>query len=695
MALLLTGAVTVRSQPAGSQALIRERVDESKLVTLAGNTRPEASAGNDLGAAPDELPLQHMLLQLRRSPQQERAAEQLIDGLHNPKSPNFHKWLTASEFGKTYGLSAADLKTVTGWLESHGFVVNSVYPSGMVIDFSGNAGLVRSAFHTSIHTLNVAGVRHIANFGDPQIPAALAPAVAGVVSLHDFRPHKAIHPAYTFTYEGQNYQLVVPADIATIYDFNPAFSAGITGAGQTIVVIEDTDLYSQDDWTTFRDTFGLSQYPGTLTSENPVGPGGASCPDPGVNADDVEVAADVEYSSAAAPGAAIVVAACDDTSSLTSGLITAMQNVVNGSNPPQIMSLSYGECEPLNGAAANAALYTLYQQAAAEGISVFTSSGDEGAASCDYDGISATHGIAVSGFASTPYNVAVGGTDFADVVDGTTGAYWRPFNSPNYGSAVSYIPEIPWNDSCAGKLLANYYGYSTGYGSAGFCNSSTALDYGFLSTSAGSGGPSNCATGAPSAGGVANGTCQGYAKPAWQSGVSGIANDGVRDIPDVSMFAADPTSWGHGYVFCFSDVYNGGSFCEGPPEDWSVTGGTSFAAPIMAGVQALVNQNAGGPQGDPNYVYYALAATAPSVFHATNQGDIDVNCAGIYNCYGILGTPDFGRGGRIFGTTWGGNLSVSNSSFTPAYNAGSTWNFATGLGSVDVYNLVTNWIANQ
>ena len=97
-----------------------------------------------------------------------------------------------------------------------------------------------------------------------------------------------------------------------------------------------------------------------------------------------------------------------------------MQNLVNASKPPAIVSISYGECEAYNGASSNASVNALYQQAVAEGISVFTAAGDEGAASCDAGEPTATHGIGVSAFASTPYDVAVGGTDFGDTVNGTT-----------------------------------------------------------------------------------------------------------------------------------------------------------------------------------------------------------------------------------------------------------------------------------
>jgi subtilase family serine protease len=703
--LLLIGSfVTLRSQTAGRE-LIRERVDNTKLVTLAGNTRPEANEANDLGEVSDDLRLDHMLLQLKRSPQQEQAVERFVDELQDPKSPNYHKWLTAVEFGKSFGVAESDTRTITDWLESQGFTVNSVYPSGMVIDFSGTAGQVRGAFHTSIHNLNVDGVHHIANFSDPQIPEALAPAVAGIVSMHDFRPHKMsrtvskTHPQYTFSAGGQQFQVVVPADLATIYDFNPLFAKGITGMGQTIAVLEDTDLYSAADWTKFRSAFGLSQYTsGSLTTVHPAPASGIdNCSDPLVTQDDVEAILDAEYASAAAPGAAILVAACADTA--TFGVLIAGQNLVNQASPPAIVSISYGECEAENGASMNASFNSLYQQAVAEGISVFVAAGDEGAASCDTlptgPAPTATHGIGISAYASTQYNVAVGGTDFSDVLNGTVSTYWSQTNTATYGSALSYIPEIPWNDSCAGSLLARYMGYATGYGPGGFCAgiSNTPLQEIFEIVAAGSGGPSNCFTGVPATAGVSNGSCQGYAKPSWQTGLSGIPNDGVRDIPDVSMFAADGTTYGHNVVICFTDPANGGAPCRGAPDNWVGIGGTSVASPVMAGTQALVNQNLGGAkQGNPNVVYYALARSTPSVFHSITQGDITVDCSVRVNCYGFLGTIDYGRGGRVFGTTFGGALSVSDTSFTPAYSAGAaSWSFANGIGSVDVNNLVTNW----
>lgn len=180
---LLTGGVEALLSQTTGRELIRERLDEHKLVTLAGNTRPEATTGNDLGMVADDLALDHMMLQLKRSPAQEQAVAKFIAEQQDPNSPNFHKWLSAAEFGQRFGTAQADIRVVTGWLEAQGFKVNTVYPSGMAIDFSGDAAHVRNAFHTSIHNLNVDGVHHIANISDPQIPEALAPVVAGVISM--------------------------------------------------------------------------------------------------------------------------------------------------------------------------------------------------------------------------------------------------------------------------------------------------------------------------------------------------------------------------------------------------------------------------------------------------------------------------------------------------------------------------------
>jgi subtilase family serine protease len=716
-AIAVSLAPAILAQPTGHPAaVIREGVNETKLVALEGNTRPEANAQNDRGIIDDSFRLDHMLLQLKRSPERETALKQYIDELHDANSPNFHQWLTAAQFAEHFGVAQSDVDAVTGWLKSHGFAVNGVQPGGLTIDFGGNAGQVRGAFHTEIHNLVVNGASHFANMSDPQIPAALQPVVAGIVSLHNFHPKPLLVPRgqYTYTNSSGTFHALVPGDIATIYNLNPVFLSGFSGQGTSIMVVEDTYLYAASDWSTFRSTLGLSTaFPsGTLSQVSPTG--AINCTNPGFQGpgtpgygDDGEAIIDVEWASAAAPNAAIVLAACKDTLTTFGGLI-ALENTLNGpaSGLPSVVSISYGEAEASNGATANLAYSNAYQQADAEGVSIFVSSGDEDAASADL-GNPSTHGIGVSGFTSTPYNVSVGGTDFgysADSVDPAT--YWSATNKPNFSSALSYIQEIPWNDSCAGSLVAKFLGAT---GPLALCNesdvtsSSGSLNF-LLNSIGGSGGPSGCATGTPASKGKVGGTCAGYAKPSWQAGLFGNPNDGVRDIPDVSLFASNGF-WDAYYVTCWSnpDTKVGGGFtCTGAPSTWAGFGGTSVSSPIMAGIQALINQKTASSWGNPNPIYYSLAATEYGaagkaaafcnstivnktsngcVFYDITQGDN----VGVCKAQLLVATDCF----RFF-TTYG-LLSTSNSADQPAYATNTGWDFPTGIGSVNAFNLLKKW----
>jgi len=678
------------SFPATSR--IVQPVDETALVPLVGGTHPLALPKYDRGAVADSLPMEHIFIQLRRSTEQEEALQAHIAELQDPRSASYHQWLTADSLGKNFGPAQEDIDTVAQWLSSHGFQINLVHKNGLTIDISGTAGQVKEAFHTEIHQYSVNGKLHIANASDPAIPAALAPVVAGVVSLNDFRPKslaKRPKPNFTFPctgcpdgFDGTIQYYEAPADFATIYNATPLYKAAkpITGKGQTIVILEDSNM-NPADVATFRSAFGLSSYSGTFKQIHP-GPG---CTDPGKNGDEFEAAIDAEWAGAVAPDAAVILASCADTETNFGGFFAA-QNLLDSDNPPPIMSLSYSNCEASLGPSGNLYMYFLWQQAAAEGVSVFVSAGDAGAAGCDdFNQFPnwALAGIAANGFASTPYNVATGGTDFLDTVENENSTYWSKSNSPTGKSAKSYVPETPLNQTCASSVLYTLYGYPDG---VSFCNS--VIGSSFLDIFAGGGAPSMF-----------------YSKPYWQKNVNGVPGDGVRDTPDVSLFASDGF-WKHAVLLCMSDPKQGGVPCDyTDPLDnfYNSGGGTSFAAPGYAGIQALINQKEGASQGNPAQILYNLARTeygTPSdpnlpglaacnatlgnaiskscIFHNVTVGNNNVPCYGANNCF----DPSILEYGV---------LSITGTSGHKAYNSHPGWSFPAGLGSVNVTNLVNAW----
>ena len=676
-------AVCALAQPAcAASPQISALVNENDLVPLAPNMHPNATPENDRGRVADSMRIEDIVLLLHRPDAEETALTQFMKDQQDRNSPSYHKWLTAKQFGKRFGLAKSDTDAIVSWLSSHGFNVHPLAAGGRTVSFDGTAGQLREAFHTEIHTL---ADGHYANMSTPQMPASLAPAVIGIAKLNNYMPHaNIVRSDFTYTKGTATIHAIVPEDLATIYNVNPVFTGGNTGQGVTVVVIEDSDVKSTADWTTFRTKFGLLSFTGgSFVQTHPTGT--TTCTDPGVSGAEDEANLDAQWASAAAPSAAIVLASCRDTSQF--GGFLALENIANGTNLPPIVSISYGLPEESDGQTENQFISSLYQQASAEGITVFVSSGDEGSAENDRRGANPSHGISVSGWQSTPYDTSVGGTDFADTFLGTSKKYWNKKNTANYGSAKSYMPEMPWSDSCANVPLSTSKGFATPYGSAGYCNNG-----GPHSSVAGSGGPSNCATGAGT-GGLINGTCAGWPKPSWQKLV-GVPNDGVRDTPDVSLMAANGL-WGHYYVFCDTD----GGTCGTDPSTWPGAGGTSFASPIWAGFMALVVHAKGGTgQGLINPTLYSLAneeygkkgskacdssskkAGKPNsscIFYDVTLGDNDVNCVGTVNCYLPSGTA--------------GVLSTSDTDYDPAYATGKGYDFATGIGTVNVDNLVKAW----
>ena len=616
-AFLSPSSLAQQMYTGGHQArpLVTQPIDEGKLMVLRGNTPAVANAKNDRGAVPDSMPVNELTLVLQRPPELEQALESRIDAMGRPGSPVYHKWLTAQQIGEQYGPSQQDVETTTQWLESQGFTLKGVLSSGMGIVFSGNAGQVKQAFHTELHYLDVNGQQQFANVSDPEIPAALAGLVVGVSKLNDFRPlprplpnlrpnvnpswhsnpnsNQGPQPKFNETYDGR---LLGPADVATIYNINPVHANGYTGAGQTIAVVGFSGLLHTTDITQFRSMFGLTggswttvQVPGTYT-----------CTDPGLTqlGYEEEAALDSEWAGAEAPGAAVELVAC---ANLTAE--TEVQDIADLATPPKIITTSISDgCESQVGSAGLQFIVTVFQQAAAEGISIFDATSDSGADVCDQGLPAAVSGIQADSAASTPYDVAVGGLDFSDYYTASQGGapestYWSATNnSTTMGSALSYIPEMTWNSSCASELIYKEHGYTQSYGSTGFCNTATAADNYLQNTYAGGGAPSSFSK-----------------QPAWQSALgvptadpaSGSLSTNPRYLPDIAFFGG--SAGDHAFAFCLTDN-TGISSCSASS---SVEGGgTSFTAPMMAGIQALINQaEGGGAQGNPNPIFYALAGT--------------------------------------------------------------------------------------
>jgi len=598
---------------------ITQAVDDARTTVLRGNTHPFARPEFDRGAAPGNLPMERMQMVLQRSPEQEAALEKLMAEQQDRTSPNFRKWLTPAEFGQQFGPADQDIQRITSWLESHGFQIGNVSDGRTVIEFSGTAAQVQDAFHTPIHHFVVNGENHWANVSDPSIPSALAPVVAGIATLHNFFPKPMSHviAANSRAVGGVNRQVNLPigcttscqfvlgpTDFATIYNVLPLWNAGIDGTGETIAIVTDSNINVQDV-RDFRGLFGLP-------AKDPIVTVNGADPGPQPKGDEVEAILDVEWAGAVAKNATINLVVSESTLSTFGGNLSATF-IVNEASPPPILSMSFGLCELMLGSTQNAFYNSTWQQAATEGITVLVSSGDQGSAGCDPNGSGspvvqpAQRGLAVNGIASTPFNVAVGGTELDDP---NPLLFWNPSNAPNtMASAIGYIPEMTYNDSCTDAVVYTFFGFSGANAAVNACSNSTVQAQGFVYTVGGSGGVSSCTT--------FDGTnplnCTGgYAKPSWQQG--GITpNDGKRDLPDVSLFAGDGAISGSFYVVCERDFLgNGGAPCSltGNNPAFLQAGGTSVAAQVFAGIMALVDQQAKSAQGNANPTLYSLAVTA-------------------------------------------------------------------------------------
>ncbi len=627
-------------------------------MRLERSTHPLTSSGIDVGRVESNKKIARMLLTLSFSSQKQEALSKLLEEQQNPGSENYHRWISPAEFGRRFGAETSDIQRVRVWLESNGFVVANVPRSGHWLEFSGTASQVENAFRTEMHYFRVEGQQYLANATDISLPQSIAQVSHGVVSLNNLPKHPptlvprgfagineqgqktGLSPNLTAAGNSNTYY-VGPGDFAAIYNTKPLLAGGTDGSGITIAITAQSQI-ELTDVQQFRQIFGLK-----VNDPNVIVDG----PDPGITTptDQQEATLDTEWAGAVAPGATIDLVIAGTTSS-TYGVDLAAAYAIDNQIAP-ILTYTYGSCEQLLQSSGNAFYNALWQQAAAEGITVFVATGDNGSAACDAPGTSATLGKAVNGAASTPFNVAVAGTQFSET--GMDATYWSTSNASDYSSALGYISESAWNESCDT--------------SQPFSSTNCLFSNGNFSSLASGGGASTI-----------------YAKPSWQAG-TGVPTDGTRDIPDIALAAAS----GHdALVYCNS---LGGIPCEINSQNQvvglSLVGGTSASTPAMAGILALVEQKNGAFQGQVNNTLYKLAQnsgascdssaqTNPTaqnscIFYDITTGSNAVPCAG--------GTPDCS-------STQGGVDGFLNGQV-----AGTGYDLVTGLGSVNAANLANSW----
>jgi len=754
---MFAAACALAQSQSATPRLVTLPIDDSKVVTLAGFIHPAATADNDRGPVEDSAPVGHIVLMLRRSERQQHDLDALVDQLHNTRSEQFHKWLTPAELGRRFGPADKDVAAVAAWLRRKGFIVEDAPPSKTHITFTGTAGQMRDAFHADIHRLSVNGEEHQATVTEPEIPLALAPVVAGFRQLHNFeptpgvtnagvfsknlktgvttrvdRPAAGAEPDLTGNFNGQNFYEIGPQDFYTIYNETPLLSSGITGAGVTIAVIERSQIVAADV-ATFRSAFGLAAYPATPSSTeggvnyiygSASGVGGdAACTAPlatgAGNGDQTEASLDVEWAGAVAPKAIVDFVSCGKkgTGVGSSGVDLAAEHIANYlAGTVTAASLSYGECESQLGSAGVVYMSNLWEQFAAEGITAVVSSGDSGPDRCDQGDRAAGSAPSVNGLASSVYNVSAGGTDFADAYISnqyaTTPAstWWDATNGPGNSSARSYIQEKAWGGHCSDPFYVSWLefnrnvDYGATYTPEGICfGAAEAEQYNLISVSGGGGGVSTFNT-----------------IPTWQS-VYGVGkysgSTTFRNMPDIALFAASGF-WGHLLEFCDSDRAACSYSNATDGFQTSGAGGTSFVAPQVAGLMALVNQATGDRQGQADYTLYNLAAQEYGTPAKPNDAGIS-ECSGsargadvASTCvfHDIAGDTHSLQGGFIASATlepcytfapdchvasasdsFGISSIPGAASSTLAYYAGAGYDLTTGLGSVNIDNLVRNW----
>jgi subtilase family serine protease len=734
-ALSCAAAVTLAAPTVASR--VTAPIDLRDTIALAGNTHPLARAASDRGLVAGQQQLGPLFIVLKRSPEQERDLAAFNARQYDSTSPDYHHWLQPTEFGLTFGPSDADVAAVTGWLASSGFKVLHVSPGRISIEFSGTAAQVDDAFHVQMHRYIVNGAAQISNDRDPQVPRALTPVVAGVSGLNDFPLQSDIvpgtyakadaasgrlvpyaepapsaaslqaapppvggNPQFTVHDGTPLFEFVAPYDLATIYNSKSLWDAGIDGTGVTIGIVGQTDNgVTLSDLATYRSSFGL---PPNVPSIEYVGsnPGGSSFANTVI----------LEMAGAAAPGAKLVLVVPEGGTGSSGavtigGFLSAIETIVEHNNV-NIVSAGFSSCELFLGTSNNAMVTGVWQQAATQGLSIVTSTGNGGSAACDSLTRLDTFGLQVSGIASSPFVTAVGGTDLGWDWLNDGSAYWNTTNGAGYASAKGYIPEFPWNVSCANALVENEFiidGKPRFPTPIDVCNAiENSPTYSSLVTVEGGGGGSSHCTSLTTSGGCAAGS--GYAKPSWQAG-TGVPADGKRDLPDIALFASagwpavpgssppTPLIQDSAGVFCYS---GGGRACKYDTYGdiiFQASGGTALSAAYFAGILAMVEQKHGGTrQGLVNPALYKLFGKES--LSACNTLTVKLgNSCSFYDVAVALTNAQPCQGGSTAACDDASSVSGENFAIgvLTGYTANTGYDQATGLGSVNIANLVDNW----
>jgi subtilase family serine protease len=624
-----------------SQAVTADQVtgplSGGPTVALRGNVHGFARVENDLGRADSNRLVQGVTIAFHPSAAQQKDLEDFLRQLADPSSPNYHKYLTPKQYGARFGMSKNDIEKITAWLQAAGFSNIRVANGRNEVSFDGTVAQIESVFQVEMHSYMVNGEVHLANAGEPKVPAVLANAVLNVGHLHDFAPKpRAKVQSHLTSYVSGNHFLT-PGDFATIYDLQPLYSAGIDGSGQKIAIVGQSTV-SATDLNNFRSAAGLPASTVTMTLQ-----GGTTTRCAG---DEGESDLDLEWAGGVAKGASIILVYAglktgDTCSARVNSVWDALDYAVQNNVAPFISS-SYGFCESGLGSAFAKQVQTWAQQGQSQGQTITASSGDAGAADCESSSsTSATTGYAVDIPAAIPEVTGAGGNEFTGDAAAcpSTGCsnntapadppYWSGSGngSDTASSALEYIPEIAWNDTTFD--IANGGGLSASGGGA------SAVASGF------------------------------FAKPSWQTG-PGVPSDGARDVPDISLTSSADHD---GYLVCTEDssaTSCSSGFRNGAGGSFDIVGGTSAAAPTFSAILALVNQYVGNtpPTGlaPINPTLYQLPGNSPAPFHDITSGDNKVPCtSGMTNCPA--------------GTT------------TIGFTAGPGYDQVTGLGSVDGYNL--------